>query len=311
MPTKIKTPGIVTSDTRIMEDQWIFNWAGEPPREFPLHKVLFRPGTPADISANGWRIMARAVMELADSFHLVSGRTPQVAWLKLNQVYGRRCLLGVHQYETVVSALPLSSHAKPFIPYRYFDRMANNPEWKDLECACSYRHFYVNFHNGLTFYTDKFGWMCEMAYHLHFGVRGIATLWSSIRLCHQRNNMCHQRNNTNDRVIMVPHRCRVSETLADLPGKVHVLSQLGQVFIRKLGSAWLREHDRDERWQLASSLLSRIKVPAWRLNELHEDSELMSCHTKLEMLLFLAKIFQSNPTGHAADLLTLSRALLL
>jgi len=302
MPAKIETPGIVTSDTRIMEDQWIFNWAGEPPREFTLHKVLFRPGTPADISANGWRIMARAVMELAESLH-VSGRSPQVAWLKLNQVYGLRCLLGIHHNETVVSALPLSSIAKPFIPFRYFDRIANNPEWKDLECDCSYRHFYVNFHNGLTFYTDRSRQMCEMAYHLHFGVWGIATLWSSIRVCHQRNNMA-------DRVIMVPHRCRVSETLADLPGKVHVLSQLGQTFIRKLGSLWLRAHDRDERWQLASSLLAGIKIPAWRLNELHEDSELMSCHTKLEMLLYLAKIFQSNPTGHAADLLTLSRALL-
>jgi hypothetical protein len=303
MPIKVEAPGIVTSDTRIVEDQLIFRWAGEPPREFPLYKVLFRPGSPADIGANGWRIMAQAVMELAESLH-VYGPTPQVAWLKLNRVYGLRCLLGVHHNETVVSVLPLSSLAKPFIPFRYFDRLASHPEWKGLECDCSYRNFYANFHNGLTFYANKSGRMCETAYHLHFGVRGIATLWSSIRI--------------DDRVIAVPHRFRVAETLTDLPGKVQVLAQLGQGFIRKLGSAWHGEHDRDERWKTASSLLARIKVPEWRLNELREDRELMSCHTKLEMLLFLAKIFQchrcnfpSHPTGYAAELLSLSRALLM
>ena len=295
MPMKLEAPGIVTSDTRIVNDRWIFHWSGEPPREFSLHKILFRPGCPADIAANGWRIMGRAVMELAESLH-VYGHMPQTAWLKLNRVYGLRCLLGIHRNETVVSALPLSSLAKPFIPYRHYDRLAQNPEWQGLECDCSFRHFYVNFHNGLTFYTDKFGRMCETMYHLHFGVRGIVTLWCSIRI--------------DDRVIAVPHRCRVAETLADLPGKVQRLAQRGQEFIRKLGSAGVWEHDRDERWKLVSALLARIKVPEWRLNELREDRELMSCHTRLEMLLFLAKIFQSNPTGYAADLLSLSRALL-
>ena len=288
----------VDSEIPMSADRWLYQWQGEPTREFLLHKIIFRAGSPSDIHASGWQIVPEAVLEMA-KYLRVPGRTSHIARLNLDYVNQEKCLLGVHRNETVAVALPLHNMSKPFIPSRYYECIANNSEWRDVEYRCSYRHFCVSFHNGLTFYTDKFRWMCEPTWYLYIGVRGVHWLWSSIRI--------------NDRIIVVPYRFRISDTLTDLPGKIQKLSMLGQSLIQKLGAAWVLEHDYEDRWSLASSVLSRLPenaVPAYLWNELQEDQEIMSCHTRLEMLLFLSKIFRTNPVGHVRDLMTLTKLLL-
>lgn len=291
---KNKVIPVIDSDTALVADRWLYRWTGDPPRDFCLAKTLFQPLTPADIVANGWRILRPAVTEAAGSLEVVNVGA-DVDWLKLESVRRNACLLGIHGDRTVAAAAPLSAARKPFIPFRFFEILHGNPAWHDVRYCSSHRHFVAKFHTGRTFCTDRLGLWCDVGYYLHFGIHGVHSLWSVIRI--------------GDRPVGVPQRLRLSESLSDLPGKIDRISRLGQSFVGKLGAAWLRHQDRPSLWRNVSALLTAISAPAYRFNELRHDAELDRCMTKLDLLLFLSKIFQSDPTASATDMLKLSRTL--
>ncbi len=285
---------IIDSDTVLVDDRWLYRWSGEAPRDFLLYKTIYRALTPGDIAANGWQVLTPAVTELAKNLD-IGTTAPPVDWLKLDAVPTRRCLIGVHADRTVVAARPLHADPGPFIPHRFYETIRNNPEWRDLRFEGSYRHLLVRFHTGLTFCTDRLGLLCDVDYGVHFGIGGVHSLWSNIRI--------------GETSIAVPLRIRVSESLIDLPGKAEYLARFGQSFVAKLGAAWLPVRDQESLWEFVVSTLQSGTVPAWRLNELRRDERLAACATMLDLLLFLAGMLRSGPAAKPTDMLNLSRNL--
>lgn len=285
--------GIISSETVLTRDQWIYRWQGAPPGDFCLHKVLFHHGTPAEIAARRWQVLEPAVTELVAAFRLPS-ESVRLDWLKLDAVPRQGCLLGVHADETVVAAAPESALRRHFLPYRFYESLAENGEWRNLRYSGSFRHFTTGFDTGVSFLSDQSGRMCDVDYQLHFGVHGVHSLWSTMRI--------------DNRTVAVPHRFRVSESLRDLPGKVERITRLAQAFVGRLGSSWLGLADEQQLWSVARGYLNRFKVPAYKWNELKTDPELTRCHTKLDMLLFLAKVFQADSTASPSDLLHLAKS---
>ena len=288
------TQGIIDSDTVILQDRWLHRWRGDPPRDFCLYKVLFKPRTPLDIVAQGYQVLTPAVTELAAGLDIANTAT-KLDWLKLDTVRSNACLVGTYAEQTVVAASDYSSQRRPFIPYRFYNILAESKQWKNLSCYSSYRHFLVRFDTGLTFYTDRNHKLCDVEYVLHFGVHGVHSLWSMIRI--------------DDSVIAVPKRFRVSETLEDLPGKVQQVTRFGQHFIGTLGASWLRERDQEQLWSAAMQVLKPLQVPRYHLQDLKNDPKLMACLTRLDILLFLCRIFQEDSTIASSNLLQLSKSI--
>ena len=291
---KRKSNEIITGDTGLLPDRWLYHWSGDPPRDFCLGKTLFSMRTPADIATNDWHVLLPTVAELTRALGLRSIAT-RIDWLSLDSVYERRCQIGVYGDRIVVAADAVGAARKPFIPYRYFEAMARNPNWKDTNYSCSYRHFVARFHTGLTFRADRLGLLCDVEYSLHFGIRGIHSLGSTLRI--------------GGTLIAVPTRIRVAESLDDLPGKVERLAHLGQSFVARLGASWLPVMDEVTFWEYVTTLLQSLSVPASKRNELRRDKELTRCLTKLDLLLFLSRHLQSGPTFSASDMLILSQRL--
>lgn len=291
---KIKIPEIISSDTALVADRWLYRWTGEPPREFYLFKTLFHTLSPADIVSNGWDILKPAVGEMAACCGLEPCKE-RIDWLRLEDVRQNVCRVAVQGDRVVSAAAPLSSQRHPFIPARFFRELHENPQWRDLHYSCSYRHFAARFHTDRTFCTERLGLLCDTGYYVHFGIHGVHSLWSVLRI--------------GDRLVGGPFRLRISGMMDDLPGKVDRISRLGQAFVGRLGTTWIRGHERYAMWDHAAKLLKSISTPAYRLNELRHDAELERCMTKLDLLLFLSKIFQSDPKASVSDMLKLSRNL--
>jgi len=294
MPKTKVSCEIITSDTLLVPDQWLYHWSGDPPREFLLHKTLFRPLSPVDIVANGWQVLIPAVTELAASSGIKTV-APSIDWLKLNAVASQHRQIGIYANRMVVAAAPFRMDRKPFIPSRFYERLRTNPEWRDLRYDASYRHFVARFHTGLTFRVDRLGLFCDVEYSIHFGIRGVHSLCSIIR--------------TDGTTLVVPTRMRVSESLGDLAGKVEHLTRQGQSFVTRLGASWLPAMDELSFWEYVTSLLQSLSVPAGKRNEMRRDKGLTRCATKLDLLLFLSRHLQSGPTFSTPDMLTLSQRL--
>lgn len=170
---KPKVKEVLGSETRFVPERWLYRWSGEPPYDFCLFKVLFQQRTPADIVQNGWQIVEPVVSELATCLNQ-KAIASRIDWLQLNRVHRESCLLGVdHQEETVAAAAPFTGTPLPFIPFRYFEKIAAQSGWHDREYSCSYRHFVTRFQNGMTFYTDRHSLQCDLEHSVHFGVHGI------------------------------------------------------------------------------------------------------------------------------------------
>lgn len=289
-----KMPEIIGSDTVMLDDEWLYRWCGRPPRDFCLHKSLFRPSKVLDIVAAGWQVLTPAVSEMTSCLGMNPGDTiPD--WLKLDAVHYGACRLGIHADRTVVAAAPYVSSQRPFIPYRYYETLAGCPEWKDVHYSASYRHFVARFRNGITFYTDRDRLLCELEYVAHFGVHGNHTVWPMLRI--------------GDRVIAVPKRVRIGESQTDLPGKVDRLARWSRESIAAIGASWLRQRDEQQLWHYALNVLKGVSVPLYKLNELRNDPELLQCLTKLDMLLCLSKLFRSDSMVSTSNMLKLSNNL--
>jgi hypothetical protein len=287
--------GIITSDTVLIHDRWLHRWQGTPPREFCLGKVLFHSGTPAEIAVRGWQVVEPAVSELATGLHL-EREAVRIDWLKLDQVRRQECLIGVHADETVVAAAPLSSLRRPFIPYRFYELLAGEPQWRNLRYYGSYRHFIAGFDTGSSFFTETCRLLCDVEYHVHFGVHGVHSLWAAVRI--------------GDRTIAVPRQLRISGSLQDLPGKVDCVTRFAREFVGRLGTAWLAIEDEMEMWELACSYMEQVSAPAYRINELKTDPERKKLFTKLDMLLYLSKAFSGDAMTSSSNLLKLARLFL-
>jgi len=248
-----------------------------------------------EIAVRGWQVVESAVSELVTSLHLES-EAVRIDWLKLDRVRRQECLIGVHADETVVAAAPVSSLRRPFIPYRFYELLAGDPQWHNLRYYGSYRHFIAGFDMGSSFYTELSRLLCDVEYHIHFGVHGVHSLWAAVHI--------------GDRTIAVPGQLRISESLQDLPGKVDHVTRCAREFVGQLGKAWLAIEDETELWKLACSYTERISVPAYRLNELKTDPELKKLYTKLDMLLYLSKAFDGDSMTSSSNLLKLSRLFL-
>jgi hypothetical protein len=288
--------GLTGSETERTEDRWLYRFSGSPPAEFRLHKILFSAETPARITSAGYRVLLPAVPELVtglgmkpssgfcctDSLRKLRESSGLFDWLNLANAGHRACLTGIHEKTTVAAAAPLSAVRHPFIPMRFFSRMAANPEWKNLRCDCSYRHFLIRFDTGLTFYTDRHGLLCSLTFGLHFGVHGVHSLWGTLRIEDDRHETA------------VPFRLRVSPGLDDLPRKAGKLAGLARQFVRKAGSSHIWERDEDLLWRRVAPVLADMPVPVWRRNELRESGEIAKCFTRLELLRFLSGLLDEG-----------------
>lgn len=287
-----KMPEIIGSDTVLAEDEWLYRWSGRPPREFCLHKSLFRPSKILDIVAEGWQVLTPAVAEMMTCLRMEPGGT-LTDWLKLDAVHYGSCRLGIHAGRTVVAAAPAVSDHPPFVPYRYYEALAECPQWKDLRYFASYRHFVARFHNGVTFYTDRQRLLCELEYVAHFGIHGNHSIWPMLRI--------------EDCWIAVPKRLRIGRT--DLPGKVDRLARWSRDAIAVVGAAWLSERDEEQLWHRSLDLLRGIPVPRYKINELRNDPELVQCRTKLDLLRCLSKLFPTDDITSVSNMLKLSHNL--
>lgn len=279
----------------LVPETWLYRWTVEPPYEFCLFKVLFQARTPVDIVHHGWRILEPAVSELTENLNLpsVSGI---IDLLKLNSVPTDSCSVGVnHHEETVVAASGPGTETNHFIPYRFFEKLSVNPAWHEPEYTCSYRHFVARFQTGRTFYTDRHSMLCDLVHTLHFGIHGVHSLRTTVRV--------------GGTPIVVPVWFRVSGTLCDLPGKVDRMARLAQSFIGKLGSAWLPCQDPIDRAMFVVSMLRSISLPDYMLNEFRKDTKLNRCLTKLDLLLYLSGKLQTDSMIPSSDMYRLSRTL--
>lgn len=286
-----KMPEIIGSDTVIVEDEWLYRWSGHAPRDFCLHKSLFRPSKILDIVAEGWHVLAPAVTEITSCMRMEPGCTV-LDWLKLDAVYYGSCLLGVHENRIVVAAAPCTFKHAPFVPYRYYEGLAECHEWNNVHYYASYRHFVARFRNGVTFMTDRHRLLCELEYIAHFGVHGHHSVWPMIRI--------------NDRLIAVPKRLRIGDSQENLPGKVDRLAHWSRESIARIGATWLYQRDEEQLWHYALDLLRGVSIPLYKLNELKNDPELLQCRTKLDMLLCLSKLFTGDSMASVSNLLKLS-----
>ena len=285
---------LLTSDTVLLPDRWLYRWTGVPPRAFLLQKTLFRVSSPGEIAISGWQVLTAAVAELARTLQFANVGTG-IDWLKLNSACGQPVLLGLHADETVTAATACSAVRRPFIPARFQARLAADRQWRNVRYFGSQRHFLARFSTGRSFYTERHKLLCDLEFLTHFGVHGVHTLTGSIRI--------------NDRQIAIPLRLRISDTLSDLPGKVERLTRFGERFVGRLGAAWLRERDEEQLAQLALAALTGTNVPAWQRNSLKKDRDLLRCLTRLDLILILAKLFDSDSFAAQAGLFKISQFL--
>ena len=285
---------LIGSETLLVPERWLFRWTGEPPYEFCLFKVLFQTSTPADIVHNGWQVLEPAVSELAKNLNLRTVST-KIDWLKLNQVSGGSCQIGVNHNEETVVAATSGNDPNHFIPFRFFETLSGNAQWLDLEYTCSHRHFIARFQTGSTFYTERHSLSCDLEHALHFGVHGVHSLRTIIRV--------------GETPVMLPYWFRVSGTLWDLPGKVDRMARMSETFIGKLGRSWLPYQDITDRSSYVASLLRTVSVPDYMRNELRRDTGLTRCMTKLDLLLYLSAKFKSDSMIPPSDMYKLSKTL--
>lgn len=286
---------IIGSDTLLVPEEWLFRFAGEPPYDFCLFKVLFQPYTPTDIVHHGWQVLEPAVSELVKNLNLPSV-SKRIDWLKLNSAATNSCLLGVNHHEEMVVAATLPGNdPQHFIPFRFFERLSGNPQWLDLEYTCSYRHFVARFQTGLTFYTDRHSLLCDVEHSLHFGIHGVHSLRTVVRV--------------NGTPVVLPSWFRVSGSLQDLPGKVDRMARIAQTFIGKLGMSWLPYQDLTDRTSYVASLLQSISLPDYMVNEFRRDAGLTRCMTKLDLLLYLSGKFKTDSMIPPSDMYKLSKTL--
>lgn len=86
---RIKIPEIISSDTVLASDRWLYRWTGEPPRDFHLFKTLFLTLSPADVVANGWQMLKPAVGEMAAALQ-IEPVAAKIDWLKLEALLASR-----------------------------------------------------------------------------------------------------------------------------------------------------------------------------------------------------------------------------
>jgi hypothetical protein len=286
--------GCIDSDTPILDDQRLYQWAGgEPPRNFCVHKTIFRNRTPSEIAGNGWYVLRPAVSELAEH----CGRevvATKIDWLKLDTVLEQQCNVGVYGDEIVTAAGPAKTGRNPFIPFRFFERFEKNKDWKNKAYWSSYRHFSVRFDIGLSFFTDRHQLLCDVSYLAHFGIHRFCSLFALIHI--------------DGTTLVAPVRQVFSETLCDLPGKIEWISRQCQEFIARTGASWIAEHDPDLIYQ--NEILRRVQpchLPDYAVQSLKKERALSRCLTNLDLLLYLSKHFNLDPERYAVPLLTLSK----
>jgi hypothetical protein len=285
--------GCIGSDTLILDDQRLYEWHGDcPPRNFVLHKTIFRDRTPGDIAANGWTVLRQAVTELATGCGLETVAAP-LDWLKLDTVLERSCRVGVFGDEIVTAAAPLKCRRTPYIPSRYFEYINGRRDWKNKSYWSSYRHFNAKFDIGYSFYTDRHRLLCSVSYALHFGIHHYHSLLALIHI----DNV----------TIVAPWRLRITETLCDLPGKIDWLNQHCHEFIARLGADWLRESgDVDMVYDDISHRIRPYDFPEYGLRMLRQERSLAQCRTRLDMLLIILRHFDLDSERYAVPLLQLS-----
>jgi hypothetical protein len=251
--------------------------------------------TPAEISANGWNVLRPAVKELALGCGLQSVAT-KIDWLKLDTVYNSMCCVGVQGDEVVTAGSAPQANRTPFIPFRFFEKIDKNKEWKNKQYWSSYRHFNAKFDIGLSFYTDRHQLLCDVSYGVHFGIHRYHSLTAAIRI--------------GNAVIMSPHRIRVSENLSDLPGKIEWIGRRSQEFIMRIGACWLRECDSEDVYNAIANYVQPLGFPGYSLMSLKQNRDLAKCRTRLDMLLLIARHFNLDIERYAVPLLALSQNLL-
>jgi hypothetical protein len=305
MPAVAKKPrkravvhGCIDSDTLILDDQRLHQWTGgTPPRNFCVYKTVFRNMTPAEVSANGWHVLRPAVPELASGCGL-EAVSPKIDWLKLDTVLESPCRVGIFGDEIITAAASPKSERTPYIPFRYFEHLEKNKDWKNKTYWSSYRHFNAHFDIGLSFYTDRHKLLCDVSYAVHFGIHHFHSLIAMIRVNDE---------NHGETTLLAPWRLRVSETLFDLPGKIEWIGRQSQEFIARIGAGWLRECDSE---MVYNSIARRVRpygFPEHDLQALTKDRSLAKCLTKLDMLLIISRHFKLDTERYAVPLLKLSQ----
>jgi hypothetical protein len=289
--------GCIDSDTLVLDDQRLYQWTDreQPPRSFCVHKTIFRNMTPAEISSNGWHVLRPAIKELAVGCGLQTV-APKIDWLKLDTVYNNICCAGVYGDEIVTAGSTPQATRNPFIPFRFFERIEKNKDWKNKQYWSSYRHFNAKFDIGLSFYTDRHKLLCDVAYAVHCGIHRYNSLTATIRI----GNI----------IIMSPYRVRISETFSDLPGKVDWIGRQSQEFIRRVGAHWIHECDSEGVYNAIKRIVNPLDFPKYLLLSLKQDCGLARCRTNLDMLLLIAKHFNLDVERYAVPLLNLSHKLL-
>jgi hypothetical protein len=292
--SRLTGPGFIDSDTLILEDRKLYRWQGnEPPRDFCLHKTIFRNRTPSEVSANGWHVLHPAVAELAANCGL-DVVAAKIDWLKLDTVLEHQCCVGVYGDEIVTAACPAKTGRNPFVPFRYFEKFEKNKDWKNKSYWSSYRHFCVKFDIGLSFFTDRHQMLCDVSYIAHIGIHRFCSLFAFIRI--------------GDTTLVAPLRQVFSETLFDLPGKIEWMGRQCQQFIAATGANWIKECDPELIYR--NEIVRRVQpcnLPEYAVQSLKKDRGLSKCLTNLDLLLFVSKHFKLDPERYTLPLLTLSK----
>jgi len=300
------TLGRIGSDTPIIKDSWLYQWANKPPEQFWYHETVFQHCTPLMIVQRGWTVLEPAILELGDVFgtqkpeskndalqQRAEIRAPVYEWLSLNRYQNRDCLLGVYGNEYVVAAAQSHRRRSQFIPCNFYRTLKNNGDWRNLNCSASYRLFMARFDTGYSFCTARQNLCCTVSYGLEAGVHGKSSLWAILNL---------------DGVyIPAPDRLPLLSDLSDLPDKVAQINTSCRHFIQRTDAWLLREFGADQVYKLIRRLADTTVIPQYSLESLQSDSNLDKCNTRLDVLRTIMQSMHFKSDMHVPKFITLSQ----
>lgn len=276
----------VDSETPLIDDSWLYEWADTVPSAFTRHSVIFRQYTPAEVIHNGWTVLKPAVGEMRKIFGMPKpiefGECTSLEWLALGKndydryaYCDRPCFMGVYGDQYVVAASGLLQKRQPFVPYRMYRTLHDDQRWQRLQCRTSYRHFRAHFDAGYFFHAERQNLPCAVSYGIDVGVHSIGRLWATLEINGVR--------------IPTPSQIRITTDFSKLPSHIEHINTSCFNFVRTLGSMWLREYGTDEVFALVRLLTHNIDVPKCVLEMLQYGTYLEHCRTRLEVLCAVMK----------------------
>ena len=288
-----------SSNTIILKDAWLYEWAKHPPDAFLKHKTVFQKMAPAEVTKLKLGILEQAAREIAKIFKVQKPaalndatldahlRSASFEWLALNRYPNKPCLMGIYD-NYVVAAASLSQQRQDFTPVTQY-KILQSKGLKNLECKAGYRHFCARFNTGYYFSTERQGLECSVSYSYNLGVHGMGYIWPIIGI----------------NGFYMPIPCRITTSLENLTLEIDQLNRDSQRYIEKLDWEFLHVHGGKAVYNWLCKQTEDVPYVSGAVSSLHKDSLLSKCKTKLDVLLAILQTLYLKSDDDLSQLLPL------